>query len=306
MPVVLSRSRCVNVDFRLLVPKKNVVCSSDLALFPISDLIVWAVYFPFLPAERRSKNCVSCWGCWGCCGGEQFAGSFHLLQCILYFGFINYLWGGIHVPGSSTLIQFASAWLRLYEFIWDGIPQKVPFIFFLFVCIVYPNGQSPCLFRRSLNHVCSCSILKQVLGPRQHVLPPRLLLLPRRTRQTHPDSQRRRFKKNQLHLRPPGENRSPDKKGKWRWGDNPLLLWVQRRHRADQPRTQLQKWIQDAVLWLLGTLGKSNLKLWLRINNFSLEMSFNSSLSKVKTAASCSSSQTGTAPLRWRLTQGAH
>ena len=134
MPVALSRSICVNVDFRLLVPKKNVVCSSDLALFPVSDLIVWTVYFPFLPAERRSKNCVSCWGCWGCCGGEQFAGSFHLLQCILYFGFINYLWGGIHVPGSSTLIQFASAWLRLYEFIWDGIPQKVPFIFFFFLC----------------------------------------------------------------------------------------------------------------------------------------------------------------------------
>ena len=47
---------------------------------------------------------------------------------ILYFSFINYLRGGILDP------KLSSSFLLI----------------FLFVCIVYANGQNPCLFEQSL------------------------------------------------------------------------------------------------------------------------------------------------------------
>ncbi len=87
---------------------------------------------PFLPAESMLKSCVSCW-CWccrrrrhRCCCGEQFAGSFYLLQCT-YSGFINYLWGGILHPQLSSsflLIDFGSK-----NSLQGGIPQKFVFNF---------------------------------------------------------------------------------------------------------------------------------------------------------------------------------
>ncbi len=74
-----------------------------------------------LPAERRSKSCVSCCCC--CCVGDQFAGSLHLLQTVLH-KFINYLRGGILDPQLSSIFL-------LLDLGWD--PTKVSFQLF-FMC----------------------------------------------------------------------------------------------------------------------------------------------------------------------------
>ena len=84
---------------------------------------------------------------------EQFVGSFHLLQCTVLW-LLKLSWGGIRLDpqlsSSALLFDFGSM-----NSLRGGCPQKFLFIFFL-VCIVFPNGQNPCLFRRSLNKVCSC------------------------------------------------------------------------------------------------------------------------------------------------------
>ncbi len=90
--------------------------------------------------------------CCCCCGGEQFAGSSHLLQyTVLQLHKLSSRWD----PGSSTLIQFPFAGLRLYEFTSGWDPAKVSFQFF-FLCALSTQMDSPCLFHRSLNKICSC------------------------------------------------------------------------------------------------------------------------------------------------------
>ena len=77
----------------------------------------------FLPAERRSKSCMSCWGC--CCyGGSSLLVPF-IYHIVVYFGFIKSLWGGILDPqfsASFLLIDFCSM-----NSLQGGIPQKFPF-----------------------------------------------------------------------------------------------------------------------------------------------------------------------------------
>ncbi len=87
---------------------------------------------------------------------------------ILYFGFINYLWGGIldpQLPSSFLLLDFGSM-----NSLWGGIPQKFPFNFSSCVhCLpkwTKSMSNSPRVSEQSLflsTHV--------PVPPRQHVSP---------------------------------------------------------------------------------------------------------------------------------------
>ncbi len=125
-----------------------------------------------LPAERRSKSCVSCWG-YCCCGGGAVCWFLSFTAySILYFGFINSLRGGIldaQLSASFLLLDFRSViWIHFKV----GSHKSI-LSFFLLVCIVYPNGQNQCLFRRSLIKVCSCFFQKKVRPLRGPQLPRR-------------------------------------------------------------------------------------------------------------------------------------
>ncbi len=88
--------------------------------------------------------------------GEEAVCWFHLFVTVYTVLRLHKLSSGWD-PGSWTLIKFPSAWLRLYEFTLGWDPTIVSFhFFFLYALSTQMDKIRPCLFRRSLNKVCSC------------------------------------------------------------------------------------------------------------------------------------------------------